>query len=86
MPELFDWKKWFSGMVDLTRWAKDFGTLIRLVGILILVFLIIAGGVGIWKRIMPKQPQKTTIGECTGNSKVDASTDKKMKWGLINLW
>lgn len=85
MAEVFEWKKWFSGMVDVTRILKDAGTLIRMVFIISVAYLLLVGGVSIWKRAMPK-PKVPTVQnvECKGNCEI--SGDKKMKVGLLNIW
>jgi hypothetical protein len=83
LAELPDAKKWFTGFFDVTRYIKDFGTILRMILILSLIYFIGMGGVAFYKRIISKK-EKTTIGQVQGN--VDASTcNTKTKIGLINI-
>jgi hypothetical protein len=87
MPELPDAKKWAFGFVDITRWIKDVGTLIRIVIIIAICYLLYVGGVAIWKRVVPiKEPQNSveTI-NCPGGKCEVTTGDKRTNWGFINI-
>ena len=85
--ELPDAKKWFTGFIDVTRYIKDFGTIIRFVLILCVAYLLVVGGTALWKRAMPK-PKVPTVSsvDCKGNCEISGDVDKRVKWGFVNLW
>ena len=83
--ELPDAKKWFTGFIDVTRWIKDIGTLIRVVIIIIVAYLLFVGGVAAWKWVMPK-PKVPTVSVLNNTGPCEVNGDKKTKFGLINLW
>lgn len=87
MAELPDAKKWFTGFIDITRWLKDIGTLIRLVAILVIAYILLVGGIALWKKWIPKpKPPKPpiTINDIYGDSKVEQG-DKTSKFGIITF-
>ena len=90
MEEVFDWKKWFTGMFDITRWGKDIGTLIRLACITAIVIACCFGIPAVLGKIntmiTPKKVQPT-IGDVSGGKVVtDASVNSKreIKLGILN--
>lgn len=89
MGEAFEWKKWFAGMVDITRIFKDVGTLIRMVVILCIAYLLFVGGVAIWKRWVPvKKPSApiTATASFANGGRCDVSSgDKTNKFGVITF-
>lgn len=84
MAELPDAKKWFTGFIDVTRWIKDGGTLVRLVLIAVILFLLVIGIKQVKGFFVRKQiPVVETV---TGGSvKIDTG-EKRIKNGLFNLW
>ena len=87
MAELPDAKKWFSGFIDVTRYIKDAGTIIRMVVIVASCYALLIGGIALYKKWVPPPKQKTTLGDVTGqNAKVDASTSntKTIKTYIIS--
>ena len=85
MPELPDAKKWFTGFIDVTRYIKDIGTIIRAILIICIAYLLVVGGVSLWKRAMPK-PKVPTVTTLNNTGPCEVNGDKKTKFGLINLW
>ena len=84
MPELPDAKKWFTGFIDVTRWIKDGGTLIRLVLIAVILLLLVLGLKQVKGFFVRKQIP--VIESVSGGSvKVDTG-EKKIKNGIFNLW
>ncbi len=84
MPELPDAKKWFTGFIDVTRWIKDGGTLVRLVLIAVILLLLVLGLKQIKGFFVRKQiPVIETV--TGGTVKVDTG-EKKNKFGIFNLW
>ena len=84
MPELPDAKKWFTGFMDVTRWIKDGGTLIRLVLIAVILLLLVLGLKQVKGFFVRKQIP--VIESVSGGSvKVDTG-EKKIKNGIFNLW
>ncbi len=76
---------WANGFIDITRWIKDSGTLIRLIVIIALGFLLWTGIkeiTGLFKR----KPMETNISNVTGKVYIDNTAEKKTKFGLFNLW
>lgn len=87
-PELPDAGKWFGGFIDITRWIKDGGTLVRLVVILILGFLLYTGVkdvLGLFKKPMAV-PGITATNTTGGKINVDTTQQKRWKFGIFNLW
>jgi hypothetical protein len=84
MAELPDAKKWFTGFIDVTRWIKDGGTLIRLVLIAFILFLLVIGIKQI-KSLFIKKPTPVVETVTGGTVKIDTG-EKKNKFGLFNLW
>lgn len=84
MAELPDAKKWFTGFIDVTRWIKDGGTLIRLALIVVILFLLVIGIKQVKGFFARKQiPVVETV--TGGTVKIDTG-EKKIKNGLFNLW
>jgi len=91
MPELPDAKKWFTGFFDITRWIKDGGILLRIVGILGVCYLLYVGGTALWRKMVPPKPVPRiveTVNSTNGKVEVvnEKKIEKKIKFGLINLW
>ena len=82
--ELPNAKKWFGGFLDVTRYIKDFGAMLRFVIIGGIIYCLVLGSFIMYKKYT-KPLQKTTIGTVQGG-KIDASTcDTKTKVGVINF-
>lgn len=90
MAELPDAGKWFTGFFDVTRYIKDFGTILRAVLIVTVAYLLFVGGVAVWKKFIPSKPKPVvhTIESITGgdNSKCDLSSGERVnKFGFITF-
>jgi len=86
MAELPDAKRWFQGFIDVTRWIKDIGTIIRIIIVLAITYVLVIGGMALYKHWMPKPKTPTIHHVETIEGKCEIMQDKQTKWGFINLW
>lgn len=89
--ELPDFGKWITGFIDVTRWIKDIGTLLRIVAIVGMAYVLLVGGIALWKRWIPvkKEPKPPiTTGAITGGDKSKlsiSSGDRTNKFGILTF-
>ena len=88
-PELPNAGKWFNGFIDVTRWIKDIGTILRIIVIIVVAYILFVGAIALWKKWIPAPKKKTptTIESvnCTNGKCEISSGDKTSKFGVITF-
>lgn len=85
MGEAWDWKKAFLGLVDPTRWMKDMLTGVRLLMIVIVAYVLVVGGIALWKHWMPKKKLPVSVQIDTVSGGTVLNGDRNTKWGIITF-